>query len=116
MGVGAEGYQRVAALADLPDGGCLAIDVDGRPVVLVRLGDEVRALENSCPHAGAPLSEGFIEGRLLTCAWHGARWPKSQNADGGDLLLFESYITADVLSWGRDFRVRWFAGKHRLRL
>ena len=58
----------------MPDGGCLAVDVGDRPVVLVRRGDVVTALENRCPHAGAPLSEGFLEGCLLTCAWHGWTW------------------------------------------
>lgn len=66
-----EGYQRVAALHDVPDGGCLAAEVAGKPVVLVRRGRQVTALDNCCPHAGAPLSEGFVEGNLLTCAWHG---------------------------------------------
>ena len=65
------GYQRVAALSEVPDGGCLAVDLDGQPVVLVRQGDSVFALENRCPHAGAPLSQGFLEGELLTCSWHG---------------------------------------------
>ena len=66
-----EGWQRVAALEEVPDGGCLAVDHAGHPVVLVRTGEQVRALENVCPHAGAPLSEGFLEDGKLTCAWHG---------------------------------------------
>lgn len=66
-----EGYQRVAALAEIPDGGCLAVELDGEGVVLFRRGDRITALENRCPHAGAPLSEGFVEGDQITCAWHG---------------------------------------------
>ena len=65
------GYQRVAALTDVPDGGCLAVEAGGKSLVLVRRGSVVTALENRCPHAGAPLSEGFLEHRLLTCSWHG---------------------------------------------
>ena len=66
-----EGYQRVAALSQIPDGGCLAVEADGLPIVLIRRGSAVSAMENRCPHAGAPLSEGFVEGDQLTCAWHG---------------------------------------------
>jgi 3-phenylpropionate/trans-cinnamate dioxygenase ferredoxin subunit len=66
-----EGYQRVASLSELADGTCLAVEVDGLPVVLVRSGDRIAALENRCPHAGAPLSEGFVEGPNITCSWHG---------------------------------------------
>ena len=32
------------------------------------------ALENRCPHAGAHLHEGMIEGNILTCIWHGWRF------------------------------------------
>ncbi len=66
-----EGYHLVARLQDIPDGGCLATEVSGTSLVLVRVGSVVRALENRCPHAGAPLSEGFVEGERLTCSWHG---------------------------------------------
>ena len=66
-----EGWRRVASLVDVPDGGCLAVDLDGRPLVLVRHGERVRALDNCCPHAGAPLSEGFVEEDRIVCAWHG---------------------------------------------
>ena len=65
------GYQRVAALEDLPVGGTLAIDLDGRPIVLVRDGDSVHALDDACPHAGAPLSEGVLDEGAITCTWHG---------------------------------------------
>ena len=71
MGADGEGYQRVAALDEIPDGGCLAVEVGGRSLVLVRTGSAVHALENRCPHAGAPLSQGFVEGQTITCSWHG---------------------------------------------
>ena len=71
MDMAASGHVRVARVEDIPDGGCLAVDVGEQSLVLIRRGDQVHALENRCPHAGAPLSEGFVEGRVLTCAWHG---------------------------------------------
>jgi nitrite reductase (NADH) small subunit len=36
-----------------------------------RVGDEFFALENACPHAGHPLSEGTLEGHVVTCSAHG---------------------------------------------
>ena len=65
------GYQRVAALADVPDGGTLAVELDGRPLVLARTGESVHALDDACPHAGAPLSEGVLDEGAVTCTWHG---------------------------------------------
>ena len=66
-----EGYQKVATLSQLPEGTCLAVELDGLALVLVRSGDRIAAMENRCPHAGAPLSEGFVEGPNITCSWHG---------------------------------------------
>ena len=32
------------------------------------------AVENSCPHAGAPLDDGPLEGGEVMCDWHGWRF------------------------------------------
>lgn len=42
-------------------------------VVAARCGDAFLALADRCPHLGGPLSKGSLEGRLLTCPWHGWR-------------------------------------------
>jgi NADPH-dependent 2,4-dienoyl-CoA reductase/sulfur reductase-like enzyme/nitrite reductase/ring-hydroxylating ferredoxin subunit len=42
------------------------------PVVLIRVGDAVRAFGGECPHAGAPLEEGAICNGRLICPWHKA--------------------------------------------
>ena len=39
-------------------------------VMAVNLGDKVLCLDARCSHAGAPLSEGTLEGTVLTCPWH----------------------------------------------
>jgi nitrite reductase/ring-hydroxylating ferredoxin subunit len=38
---------------------------------LFRVGDHVYAMENTCPHAGDPLSEGVLEGCVVVCPAHG---------------------------------------------
>jgi len=30
-----------------------------------------QALDDTCPHRGGPLSEGFVEEGVVTCPWHG---------------------------------------------
>lgn len=40
-------------------------------VIIFNSGEEFFAVENRCPHAGALLNESEIEGRMLTCIWHG---------------------------------------------
>ena len=43
----------------------------GRPMVLVRNDGVVWALEDRCPHRGAPLSAGFLNAKGLQCPYHG---------------------------------------------
>jgi nitrite reductase/ring-hydroxylating ferredoxin subunit len=41
-------------------------------LVLVRRGDVVHALKDTCPHAGGPLSGGLLDGDRIVCPWHGS--------------------------------------------
>jgi len=63
-----------AALVDVPDGGVLAVEVDGVEIALVRDGDDVYAVRNECSHAAIPLSEGDVEGCEIECWLHGSRF------------------------------------------
>lgn len=70
---------RAAALADVPDGGVLAVAVDGVEVALVRTGDEVLAIRDECSHATIPLSEGEVSvgsggACEIECWLHGSRF------------------------------------------
>src|SRR5215210_5764896 len=62
----------VAALDDLPDGTPKRVEADGTPVLLLRQGNQIRAIGATCPHLGGPLDEGPIEGNTVTCPWHGS--------------------------------------------
>ncbi len=55
-------------------------DADGVKVLLVRRGEEVFALEDQCTHEALPLSEGQLEGDVLCCAFHGARFDLKSGA------------------------------------
>ena len=45
--------------------------VDGRCVVLFNLDGELRAIDDACPHNGASLFAGRVEGTVLRCPAHG---------------------------------------------
>jgi nitrite reductase/ring-hydroxylating ferredoxin subunit/uncharacterized membrane protein len=53
------------------------IEVDGRkvPVVLLKRGSQVFALNGTCAHAGGPLAEGKVVGEAcVQCPWHGSEF------------------------------------------
>jgi nitrite reductase/ring-hydroxylating ferredoxin subunit len=74
--IGPEGWTDIGTFADLPDGEPVERRAGEVRVVVVRRGDEVRALGQRCPHASAPLSDGKpvdVDGdACLECPWHGS--------------------------------------------
>jgi len=58
-------------LQDLPEHGFKAVEVQGRSILVGRIGNQPFAWIDRCPHAGAPLRIGKLRGEELTCAWHG---------------------------------------------
>ena len=67
-------FVRAAALADVPKGGVLAVEIEGIEIALVRDGDDVYAIRDECSHAAIPLSEGDVEGCEIECWLHGSRF------------------------------------------
>lgn len=65
-------WTTVAALDDLQDGKPHRVETDGALVMLLRQGDQIRAIGATCPHLSGPLDEGAIDGDTVTCPWHGS--------------------------------------------
>ena len=65
---------RLCALADLVAGVPLRVELDEIDVAVVRVGDEVFAIEDVCSHAEVPLSEGEVTGCTIECELHGSRF------------------------------------------
>ncbi len=63
-------YIRVAAIDDLPNGTGMPVAAGRYDVALFNVGGTVYAIENSCPHQGGPLADGYLEGPFVTCPWH----------------------------------------------
>ena len=57
---------------DLWDGEMVGLSCGGADVLIAKLGAEVLAYENRCPHAGTRLSDGVLSATRLTCGAH--RW------------------------------------------
>ena len=45
---------------------------NGQEIAVFKVGGEMFAIENACPHAGGPLSEGTVfDNCRVVCPWHG---------------------------------------------
>ena len=60
------------ALADLADGGKLVGHAGGKPILLVRRGNDVFAVGAHCTHYNGPLGDGLVVGDTVRCPWHHA--------------------------------------------
>jgi nitrite reductase/ring-hydroxylating ferredoxin subunit len=64
---------------DLPVGSMREVMVEGRSVLLVRSAeDRFYALRNVCPHQGAPLHRGVLDGTNLPSAWREFHWGRDR--------------------------------------
>jgi len=61
----------VAKAREVPPGSSKVVVVAGRPVALFNVNGTFHATDNTCLHRGGPVGEGFLEGSLVTCPWHG---------------------------------------------
>ncbi|HEV7179953.1 MAG TPA: Rieske 2Fe-2S domain-containing protein [Candidatus Baltobacteraceae bacterium] len=63
-------FVRVAHAAALPPGSACFVMIERYEVALFNVEGTIYALENTCPHQGGPLADGYLEGALITCPWH----------------------------------------------
>lgn len=64
------GWQRVAAPEDLWEGEMRGLMIQRLPVLMARVDGKLCAYVDRCPHLGAALSRGTLDGTVLTCRAH----------------------------------------------
>jgi apoptosis-inducing factor 3 len=63
-------WQKVASFPRMAEDGVTGVNVDGVPIALYRLGDEIFATHGICTHALAFLSDGWVEDGKIECPLH----------------------------------------------
>ncbi len=61
---------KVVRVPDMPPGSARVIQAKGKEVALYNVDGNFYATSNVCPHQGAPLGEGTLEGNQVICPWH----------------------------------------------
>ena len=67
-------YQTVGKLEDFEDGVGRAFAVNGRMVAVFLRDGKFFAIDDMCPHMGASLAEGHLDGDTVACPWHSWRF------------------------------------------
>ncbi len=67
-------YEKVCGVESLPLGATIVVQMADKPVALTHCSQGVFAFEDYCPHRAGPLSEGQIDGTVVTCGWHQAKF------------------------------------------
>lgn len=82
------GWTRIGRLEDFAGDGPFAARAGGTDVVVVRAAGALRAFQGRCPHQGALLGEGELDGDALVCRNHGWRFALrgGQRAGGPECL------------------------------
>ena len=63
-------FRVICSVDDVPKGTSRMFVVDEIPIGVFHIGGDFFALDNRCPHAGASLAHGYIEGDTVSCRIH----------------------------------------------
>ena len=70
----ADGFVTVAKVGEIPEGGVKVVRLEDQSVAVFHVGGAYYALEDVCTHDGGPLAEGTLDGDVIECPRHGARF------------------------------------------
>ena len=80
-------FVKAADIDEVKSGSMKLVETDGREIVLCNVDGTYYAVDNICPHLGAPLCEGDLDGTDLWCPFHGA----SFDVTSGEVLSPPAY-------------------------
>lgn len=67
-------FHTVCKVNEVPEGEGKTVQVNNKIIAVFREGDQFFAIDDVCPHMGASLSGGYVEGGIVTCPWHAWRF------------------------------------------
>lgn len=67
-------FVAVAKIEEIPEGQGRAFPVNDQMIAVFNEGGQFRAIDDSCPHQGASLAEGYICEGEVSCPWHAWRF------------------------------------------
>ncbi len=78
----------VGKTTEIMPGQMKKISFDEKEIIVSNVDGNYFAIDDTCTHSGASLSEGKINGSIITCDWHGAQF----ECKTGKLVKFPAEI------------------------
>ena len=106
MSTTADGFVTVARVGEIPEGGVKLVRVDDQTIAVFHIDGGYYAIDDICTHDGGPLAEGRLEGEVIECPRHGARF----NVKTGEVLSLPATVpvpTYAVRVEGDEIQVGW---------
>jgi len=75
-------------VSEITPGKMIKISVDGKDILVANIDGDFFAMDDSCTHSGSSLSEGNLDGCIVTCGWHKAEF----DCKTGKLVKFPAKI------------------------
>jgi 3-phenylpropionate/trans-cinnamate dioxygenase ferredoxin subunit len=101
-----DGFVTVAKVGEIPEGGVKVVRLGDQSIAVFHVDGEYYAIDDVCTHDGGELASGTIDGCVIECPRHGARF----DIKTGDVLSLPAVVpvpTYAVRVVGDEIRVGW---------
>jgi len=67
-------YFEICPANEIESGERIFVEIDGQPIVVLKIAGELFAIGDVCSHDDGPLGDGEIQGHEIVCPRHGANF------------------------------------------
>jgi len=89
-------FVRAVKAAEVPPGTIRELQLDGKTIALANVEGKYYAIDNTCIHRGGPLGQGILEGKTVTCPWHGWEYDVTTGKVGASPSVGVACYTVEV--------------------
>ena len=80
-------FVKAGNINDYTEGTKKKVSVSGNEILVAKAGNKYFAINNKCPHMGGDLSQGKLEGTIITCPRHGSQF----NISDGSVIRWTNF-------------------------
>lgn len=80
-------FVKAAKTDDIPPGQVRSFQIEGEFIAISHIDGNFYAIKDECTHMDYPLSDGDLDGEIITCIYHGAQF----NVKTGEVVALPAY-------------------------